>query len=33
MQTRGCRYDPETDKFVKGYEYANCLLVRRRKTY
>ncbi|HFC3937262.1 TPA: IgG-binding virulence factor TspB family protein, partial [Neisseria gonorrhoeae] len=25
IQARGCRYDPETDKFVKGYEYANCL--------
>ncbi|CNR08558.1 protein TspB2 [Neisseria gonorrhoeae] len=25
IKARGCRYDPETDKFVKGYEYANCL--------
>ncbi|ENW3182143.1 T cell/B cell stimulating protein TspB, partial [Neisseria gonorrhoeae] len=25
IQARGCRYDPETDKFVKGYEYSNCI--------
>ncbi|EMS2231010.1 T cell/B cell stimulating protein TspB, partial [Neisseria gonorrhoeae] len=37
IQARGCRYDPETDKFVKGYEYANCLWYederRINKTY
>ncbi|WP_396954014.1 IgG-binding virulence factor TspB family protein [Neisseria gonorrhoeae] len=25
IKARGCRYDPETDKFVKGYEYSNCI--------
>ncbi|HEZ1449896.1 TPA: T cell/B cell stimulating protein TspB [Neisseria meningitidis] len=25
IQARGYQYDPETDKFVKGYEYSNCL--------
>ncbi|MEX6448916.1 IgG-binding virulence factor TspB family protein, partial [Neisseria gonorrhoeae] len=37
IKARGCRYDPETDKFVKGYEYANCLWYederRINKTY
>ncbi|MBH2277911.1 T cell/B cell stimulating protein TspB, partial [Neisseria meningitidis] len=25
IQAQGYQYDPETDKFVKGYEYSNCL--------
>lgn len=25
IQARGYQYDTETDKFVKGYEYSNCL--------
>ncbi|EPI0885563.1 IgG-binding virulence factor TspB family protein [Neisseria gonorrhoeae] len=25
IQARGYRYDPETNKFVKGYEYSNCI--------
>ncbi|MBH6210527.1 T cell/B cell stimulating protein TspB, partial [Neisseria meningitidis] len=25
IQARGYQYDPETDKFVKGYEYSNCI--------
>lgn len=26
IQAQGYQYDPETDKFVKGYEYSNCIL-------
>ncbi|HFC8539797.1 TPA: IgG-binding virulence factor TspB family protein [Neisseria lactamica] len=25
IQAQGYQYDPETDKFVKGYEYSNCI--------
>lgn len=28
IQAQGYQYDPETDKFVKGYEYSNCILYR-----
>ncbi|HEZ7579683.1 TPA: T cell/B cell stimulating protein TspB, partial [Neisseria meningitidis] len=28
IQEQGYQYDPETDKFVKGYEYSNCILYR-----
>lgn len=28
IQEQGYQYDPETDKFVKGYEYSNCIWYR-----
>lgn len=28
IQEQGYQYDPETDKFVKGYEYSNCIFYR-----
>lgn len=28
IQAQGYQYDPETDKFVKGYEYSNCIWYR-----
>lgn len=36
IQAQGYQYDPETDKFVKGYEYSNCIWNRTEngiKTY
>ncbi|KFJ36051.1 neisseria meningitidis TspB family protein [Neisseria lactamica ATCC 23970] len=28
IQEQGYQYDPKTDKFVKGYEYSNCIWYR-----